>query len=179
MSTRLVILGLLRERPLYGYEIKQIIEEHMGDWTSIAFGSIYFALDKLAEETYVEKIGVEQPGNRPSRSVFQITNAGRDEFKRLLHETWAEVERAYFSIDVGIFFMDALSPHEVQGYLRKRIAMLEGVLRHLDEHQKEEMQNPEVPRRATMIFSHTLLHTRAELEWTRNLLEGVEKGNIS
>ena len=49
MSVRLVLLGLLHERPLYGYEIKQIIEEHMGDWTSIAFGSIYFALDKLAE----------------------------------------------------------------------------------------------------------------------------------
>ena len=28
MSTRLVILGLLQERPLYGYEIKQLIEEH-------------------------------------------------------------------------------------------------------------------------------------------------------
>jgi len=53
MSVRLVILGLLCDRPLYGYEIKQIIEEHMGDWTSIAFGSIYFALDKLAEEGFV------------------------------------------------------------------------------------------------------------------------------
>jgi len=49
MSTRLVILGLLRERPLYGYEIKHVIEDHMGDWTSIAFGSIYFALGKLTE----------------------------------------------------------------------------------------------------------------------------------
>ena len=178
MSTRLVILGLLRERSLYGYEIKQIIEEHMGDWTSIAFGSIYFALDKLAEEAYVEKIGIEQPGNRPSRSVYQISAAGRDEFKRLLHETWAEVERTYFSIDIGIFFMDALSPQEVQGYLRKRIAMLEGVLRHLDEHQEEEMQIPDVPHRATAIFSHTVLHTRAELEWTRNLLESVQKGDF-
>jgi Fe2+ or Zn2+ uptake regulation protein len=56
MSVKLVILGLLRERPLYGYEIKQIIEEHMGDWTSIAFGSIYFALDKLAKEGFVEKV---------------------------------------------------------------------------------------------------------------------------
>ncbi len=50
MSTRLVILGFLRERSLHGYEIKQLIEDRMGDWTSIAFGSIYFALSKLAEE---------------------------------------------------------------------------------------------------------------------------------
>lgn len=51
---------LLRRRPLYGYEIKQIIEEHMSDWTSIAVGSIYFAIDKLAEEGFIEKTSVEQ-----------------------------------------------------------------------------------------------------------------------
>jgi len=58
MSTRLVILGLLNERPLYGDEIKQNIEEYMGDGRSIAFGSITFALDKLAEESYVDKNGI-------------------------------------------------------------------------------------------------------------------------
>ena len=31
MTTRVVILGLLRHKPLYGYEIKQMIEERMGD----------------------------------------------------------------------------------------------------------------------------------------------------
>ena len=76
MSTRLVILGLLRERPLYGYEIKHIIEDHMGDWTNIAFGSIYFALKKLAEEGFVERAAVEREGNRPSRTVYQLTPAG-------------------------------------------------------------------------------------------------------
>ena len=86
MTVRLVILGLLRERPLYGYEIKQIIEEHMSDWTSIAFGSIYFALDKLEEENFVEKVEVKQAGKRPSRSVYQITKSGRKEFLRLLRE---------------------------------------------------------------------------------------------
>ena len=67
MSTRLVILASLRDQPLHGYEIKQIIEEHMGDWTNIAFGSIYFALGKLAEEGMIEKIATEKEGNRPSR----------------------------------------------------------------------------------------------------------------
>ena len=69
MSTRLVLLGLLRDRKLYGYELKHIIEDHMGDWTSIAFGSIYFALNKLSEEGLIEKVAVEKPGKRPSRCV--------------------------------------------------------------------------------------------------------------
>ena len=93
LSTRLVILGLLQWRPLYGYEIKQIIEERMGDWTDIAFGSIYFALDKLTDEGLIERVSIEQKGNRPSRSVYEITDAGRTEFLNLLRQTWQELDR--------------------------------------------------------------------------------------
>ena len=108
MSTRLVILGLLRDRPLYGYELKQIIEEHMGDWTNIAFGSIYYALGKLDEEGLIEQVAVEQEGRRPSRSVYQITAAGQAEFLRLLREVWGEVERHYYALDIGLVLLHML-----------------------------------------------------------------------
>jgi DNA-binding PadR family transcriptional regulator len=176
MSTRLVILGLLRERPLYGYELKQIIEEHMGDWTNIAFGSIYYALGKLDEEGLIEQVAVEQEGRRPSRSVYQITEAGQAEFLRLLREVWGEVERHYYAIDVGLAFMQALPREEILGCLRGRIAQLEGIIRHLTEHQAEQMVQPEVPALAAAVFDHGLAHFRAELDWTRALLDKVEAG---
>lgn len=179
MSTRLVILGLLRERPLYGYEIKHIVKEHMGDWTNIAFGSIYFALKKLAEEELVEKVATEQEGNRPSRHVYQITEAGRDEFLRLLRELWGDLERHYYSIDIGLFFKDALSDDEVLGYLRRRVAILEGILGHLDDHQAEQMADEHVPRLAAAVFEHSRAHFRAELVWTRDLLGMAERGELA
>jgi len=176
MSTRLVILGLLRERPLYGYELKQIIEEHMGDWTNIAFGSIYYALGKLDEEGLIEQVAVEQEGRRPSRSVYQITEAGQAEFLRLLREVWGDVERHYYTIDVGLVFMQALPREEILGYLQGRIAQLEGIIRYVTEHQAEQMAQPEVPALAAAVFDHGLAHFRAELDWTRELLDRVEAG---
>ncbi len=178
MSVRLVILGLLRERPLYGYEIKQIIEEHMSDWTSIAFGSIYFALDKLTEEQYVEKVGIEREGKRPSRSVYQITEAGRAEFLRLLRAVWGELEREYFSFDIGLAFMDALPLDEIENFLRRRVAQLEEVLSYLDSHQQEELGKHEAPRWAVAIFNHSRIHFQAELTWTRDLLTQVDSGQF-
>jgi DNA-binding PadR family transcriptional regulator len=174
MTVRLVLLGLLHERPLYGYEIKQIIEEHMGDWTSIAFGSIYFALDKLAEESFVEKIATEQTGGRPSRSVYQITQAGDAEFLRLLREGWQKVEQEYYEIDICLFFMERLSKAEIRNYLQSRLAILEESLKHLTIHEKEQLENPHVPIQAKAIFSHTRLHLQSELEWTREVLTGME-----
>jgi DNA-binding PadR family transcriptional regulator len=170
MTVRLVLLGLLCERPLYGYEIKQIIEEHMGDWTSIAFGSIYFALDKLAEEEFVKKIGTEQPGNRPSRSVYEITESGRAEFFRLLRGSWQTVEREYFDIDVCLFFIDRLSEQEVQKYLQMRKARLEKSLEYLQIHEQEQISNPDIPAQAVAIFNHTKMHLQSELDWTIGLL---------
>ena len=177
MSTRLVILGLLmRERPLYGYEIKSIIEEQMGDWTNIAFGSIYFALGKLADEGFVERVATEQEGKRPSRSIYQITDKGRDEFLRLLRQLWGGFDRQFFPFDIGLFFMNALPRDEILDYLDNRVTQLEMVLQHLDEHQTEEMVNDEIPALANAIFDHTRMHTQAELDWMKDLRGKVKTG---
>lgn len=176
MTVRMVILGLLRERPLYGYELKHVIEDHMGDWTSIAFGSIYFALDKLSKEGFVEKVSVEQEGKRPSRSVYQITDAGRDEFMRLLREGWQDVERQYFELDVCLFFMRYLPLDEAKEYLRRRRVILEHSLTEVQKHRDEQLAIPEVPALAGAIFDHTLVHTEAELRWVSDLLEKMESG---
>jgi DNA-binding PadR family transcriptional regulator len=177
MSTRLVILGLLRERPLYGYEIKHIVEEHMGDWTNIAFGSIYFALSKLAEEEFIEKVAVEQEGNRPSRSVYQITDSGRVEFLRLLREVWSEVERHYFAIDIGLAFIEALPVEEVKEFLRGRLTQLRTIIQHIVTHRAEQLAQEQVPRVAAAVFDHGLAHFEAELAWTQDLLDKVERGD--
>jgi DNA-binding PadR family transcriptional regulator len=178
LSTRLVILGFLRGRPQYGYEIKQMIEHVMGDWTDIAFGSIYYALGKLAEEGYVEKVGTEQEGGRPSRTVYQITDTGREEFMRLLRKVWDNVERQTFDFDIGLSFMSALPIDEVKGYLGKRITHLEHVLQYLDAHQAEELADTDhVPTHlASTVFDHHRRHLQAELDWTRKLLLNVEQG---
>jgi len=175
MSTRLVVLGLLQERPLHGYEIKHIIQDHMGDWTSIAFGSIYFALKKLTEEGMVEIAATEQDGNRPSRTVYAVTDAGRAEFLRLLRELWEAPERQYFATDLGLFFMDALSTDELLGHLAGRIESLEETLRFLARHREENMADPHVPRRARFIFDHSQVHLEAELAWTRTLQKQLQE----
>jgi DNA-binding PadR family transcriptional regulator len=176
MSTRLVILGLLRKQPLHGYEIKQIIEQRMGDWTSIAFGSIYFALDKLAQEQLIEQIATEQEGGRPSRHIYQITGAGQAEFTLLLRDVWAEAERPLFAFDLAIFFMDDLPVDEIKAYLRDRIVQYESFLQYVETHREEKLAEPYVALRANAIFDHARLHFEADLTWTKDLLDKVERG---
>jgi DNA-binding PadR family transcriptional regulator len=176
MSTRLVILGLLKERPLYGYELKGIIERYMGDWTSIAFGSIYFALNKLTKEGLVREIAVQKEGSRPSRRVYEVTEAGKDAFTRLLRDVWSKDERTFSSFDVGLFFLRELPKKERIAYLQNRIESARRSLTYLDGHETEMLAKPMVPPLASAIFSHSRYHAQAELSWLEELLREMQEG---
>jgi len=175
MSIRLVILGVLNDGPKHGYEIKHIIEDHMGDWTNIAFGSIYFALKKLTEEGLLNKIAEEKEGNRPARLIYEITEEGRKEFDELLKKAWINVERNYFEFDVALFFIGFVKKEKVMEYVDKRIEVLGKELEGLKKHYSYHKENTKVPAIAFEIMNHTLEHQKAELKWLVSLKEKMQK----
>lgn len=178
MSTKLVILGLLQEKSLHGYELKHIIEEHMGDWTNIAFGSIYFALRNLKNEGFVEIISEEKIGNRPSRNIYRITEKGKKEFLFLLKEIWQKYAREYYPLDIALAFSKALKTGEIKKYINERIVNLKEGIKKLTKHKEAQLSIPGIPKTARTIFSHTEYHLKAELNWLEDLLEDFNKGNL-
>jgi len=74
----LVILSLLAERPMHGYEANATLEERkIRDWAAVSRPQIYYSLEKL---TRLELIRVSDDGSSsagPERRVFHTTEAGR------------------------------------------------------------------------------------------------------
>lgn len=68
---KLLMLELLAERPRHGYEMIQAIGDRFGGVHTPSAGSVYPALDLLADQGYV--VGDEQEGKR----IFSITPAGQ------------------------------------------------------------------------------------------------------
>ncbi|MBN1190610.1 MAG: PadR family transcriptional regulator [Dehalococcoidales bacterium] len=172
-NIRLVILGILGRYPMHGYEIKHIIEDHMGDWTDIKFGSIYFALSKLAEDGAIEVDKETREGNRPSRIVYRITEKGRHEFLRLLRELWSGEDDTLYAFDIGVFFMRSLPLPEAEKLLDERIDKTKRKLVYLEHHRSEYEGNPHIPLQAMAIMQHSLLHLQAELSWLKDLKKNL------
>ena len=82
-AIRLLILGVLQfKSPAHGYEIRRELETwHAEQWTYIAYGSMYVALNKMAEEGLVEAVSTDQIGKRPTRTLSTITEDGNKEFQ--------------------------------------------------------------------------------------------------
>lgn len=86
--TRLMVLGLLRLKPMSGYEIQQLLQVSQSDqWAGILPGSIYHALKKLDKEGLVKIHSVETTGNR-SKAIYEITEQGQEEYKELLIQSF-------------------------------------------------------------------------------------------
>lgn len=180
MSAKLIILGFLQEGPMYGYKVKQRIErEAMAEWAGVSYGAIYYALNKLAQDGFVEKIGTERVGNRPSRDVYQITESGQEEFLRLLRQALGTVEYQTDPIDIALRFAEALPAQEVRALLEERSVMLEQGLQMLTEEKAgfvRRHQGAPYIEGACALFDHWLLRLEAELTWLQRVLEMLERG---
>ncbi len=90
----LVVLSLLAERPMHGYELNRELEyREVRDWAGVSRPQVYYSLKKLASrgllsESANESEGAEARG--PERRVFQPTGEGRRALaKALARPDWA------------------------------------------------------------------------------------------
>jgi DNA-binding PadR family transcriptional regulator len=88
-DVRAAILVLLTEQGRNGYQLMQEIEERSGGTWRPSPGSVYPALQLLADE------GLVRSEQREGGNVFELTDAGRshvEENRERLGEPWAQAE---------------------------------------------------------------------------------------
>jgi PadR family transcriptional regulator AphA len=83
-ATAYVILGMLRNQPRSGYEIKQVVDNSARFFWAASYGQIYPELRKLAKAGLVEGEAQAQGGRK--RTVYRLTASGREELRRWLAE---------------------------------------------------------------------------------------------
>lgn len=76
-STSLILLQLLNEKDMYGYELVKELEKRSDNDLSVKEGTLYPALHKLEKQEYIECYWQEQEKG-PARKYYQITDAGKE-----------------------------------------------------------------------------------------------------
>lgn len=75
-STSTLVLSLLNQRPMYGYEIIKVIEVKSGGVFSFKEGTLYPILHSLEGEELIEAYWSESEEGR-KRKYYKITNKGK------------------------------------------------------------------------------------------------------
>jgi len=123
----LAVLSYLTMRPMHPYELSRTLRDN-GDARSIKFnhGSLYMVVQQLAKAGFIAEVETSREGQRPERTVYAITDAGRREARDWLSELISEPEHEYPHFVTALSLVAALPPGEVVPLLRARLEALAG-----------------------------------------------------
>jgi len=170
----LVVLGLLRERPRYGYEIKTIIDHLMSHIIDVSSGSLYYGLKKLLQDGLIDEASVEKVGRRPERSVYRITQLGEEQLARELPRVIFPQAQPYFQLDLALYFFDLMDPKDRALRLTMRREYLVKTVDYLDE---VENRYAAVSSKGPLyILLHVRHYVHMELEFIDQLLAELPEG---
>lgn len=102
-AVAVLILALLHEQPMHPYQVHQTLVER-GDTRLVRVnaGAVYHGVERLEKEGLVEAAGTERSGNRPERTLYRITDAGRAACVDRLASFLGDDHRAYPLFPVGL-----------------------------------------------------------------------------
>ena len=121
----LAVLSYLVQRPLHPYELSRTLRDN-GDARSIRFnhGSLYMVVAQLAKAGFITEVETSREGQRPERTVYALTDAGRQELRDWLRELIEEPEHEYPHFVAALSLIAVLPPSEVLELLRRRLVRL-------------------------------------------------------
>lgn len=170
MERELLLLGLLRNQEMHGYQIAEFLDGHYGMFFELKKATAYHLLGKMKEKGLVSA-REEQEGNRPPRRVYAITDKGETVFQEILRESLAQFRPAAFPDNVAMLFLGALPSAEANELLEMRqrriTELLEHVQAHMRAHESEELDPPP-------LLIHRQKYLATELEWLGEVIDRLE-----
>jgi DNA-binding PadR family transcriptional regulator len=172
------VLKLLDERPMHPYELQQCIRERRLDFVlKLKSGSLYHTVERLEHAGLIEPLEINRDGRRPERTVYAITERGRDEFRDWLRDLLSEPVQEFPQFAAALAFMTSLAKDEVVQLLIRRTVSVEAGLAAFESAQYT-LQQHGLPRIHLIEAEYGQALRRAELEWLRTIVRELKDGTL-
>src|SRR5437868_12323511 len=117
----LSILELLNERAMHPYELAATMRaRHHDEFIRLNFGSLYHTVDTLERNRWIVPAEREKEGNRPERTIYRLTDSGRELLLRVVGEILTQPRREYPHFAAGLMFMHHLDSKVAVQSLERR-----------------------------------------------------------
>jgi DNA-binding PadR family transcriptional regulator len=174
----LSILSLLDERPMHPYELASTMRHrHQDEFIRLNFGSLYHTVDALERSGWIVPAEREKEGRRPERTIYHLTDAGRDVLARTVGDILARPRREYPHFATGLMFMHHLGRSEAREHLNARAAALKATSEKLASILAE-VRAEGVSRLALIELEHKIAMLDAERRWVANLEKEIDEGKL-
>ena len=176
-KNEIVILGLLLEKDMYGYEILNAIKmRHLDDWAKLSTSSLYRALERIEHDGFVN-VTREKVGKTPQRNIYNITEKGK---KRLANNLKRAIGKYYYNenpFSIALSFIYGLEPEEAVSLLNKRLKKVEELIGHLKEVHK--FVADKIPLNWVFMTEGAILAIFIERKIIKKMIKAYEDGSFA
>jgi DNA-binding PadR family transcriptional regulator len=173
-KTDILLLGLLLDRPMHGYELyQQIQSEGVDDWFVVSAAGVYYSLRKLHDLGLVVESRQRKRGTA-RKSIYRLTEKGRAAFLAAMEVELASREKAYLEYDLAISLLNRLPLERALPRLEERQAFLGEQAKEVQDSVAAERDNGSAPLRLA-ILDHKLRYLTMEQEWLAGVVETIQQ----
>jgi DNA-binding PadR family transcriptional regulator len=177
-SLALAVMSLLQERPMHPYEMKRLMAERgHGNVIKIKGASLYDTVERLQRLGFIETLETSREGRRPERTVYAITEEGREELHSWLTDLLGNPVREYPAYAAALAFILGLPKAEAIQMLERRVGQLDAQLAASAGILKSLVTTglPEI-----VVIEEQYLQTmrQAEARFTRKIISRLKDGSL-
>lgn len=174
----IAVLALLAEGPMHPYEMYQLLVSRKEDRiVKVRPGSLYHAVDRLAENGLVRAIATEREGNRPERTTYEVTDTGRSTLTEQISSILETPVPEYPQFVLALSEIHNVDVTEAISCLRARIER-----KVAEDAELAEIEEVAGVRGIPAIFFVGVGYMRAvisaEVTWLTTFVDSVESGRI-
>lgn len=170
----LMVLALLDEGDMHPYEMMRLMRQRRDDrLVSITNGTVYHTVSRLERAGLLAEVGIDREGNRPERTTYSRTNAGRDAVTQWVRRELPRIDRPA-EFRVALAEAHNLDRGEVIDLLRARRGALAAACRELHEGHQTAL-GAEVPEQFLLEVEREAAILDAELRWLTGLLHRLDQ----
>jgi DNA-binding PadR family transcriptional regulator len=173
----LVLLSLLAERPMHGYQANAELERReIRDWAGISRPQVYYSLEKLARAAMIRPLETDEPTSGPERSSFETTAKGRAALADALErEDWTtQRDRPPFLTWMALSWQ--ARPGVCQEQIRRRQKFLEQEVTREKETLRSVLEEVGHPyHEAVWMVSLIIEQFRTERRWLKRVAREMKK----
>lgn len=169
----LVILSLLAERPMHGYEVNATLEDReIREWAAVSRPQIYYSLDKLTRLGLIRVTETDGSSAGPERRVFETTTAGRRRLADALETGRWATTRVHQPFLTWLALSWQARPRIFQRQVKRREDFLRKQLTHQQATLQDVLGEVGHPyHEAVWMLKLMIEQTQTELQW----LEGIAR----
>jgi len=174
----LAVLACLFERPMHPYEVAVTLRERRKDDSiKLNYGSLYAIVESMRKRKLIEEQDTEREGNRPERTVYRLTEAGRFELMDWLSELVCHPVKEYTQFEAGLCLLLVLPPGQAIDLLKERC---DALAIQIEEAQARAAycRKVNLPRLFSIESEYKTRLLEAELDWVQHLVAEIESGKL-